>query len=229
MQTPCLLSMKKLLRNNGLSLVLFSLFLAFWALQSWAGYLVDQKERSKHGQAPTGYAVYLCSGHFWQATGENWESEFLQMGIYVFFSSFLFQRGSAESKDPDKGSDCDEPVERHANDPGAPAALRKGKAVRWLYQYSLGLAFLLLFVVSMVLHARGGYDLHKEEALRNGEPPGSFGQFLADAEFWFQSMQNWQSEFLAVFSIVVLSIWLRHHASPESKCVWASHHKTGKE
>jgi len=74
-----------------------------------------------------------------------------------------------------------------------------------------------------------GLPQHREEALQHGDSPASFGEFTADPEFWFQSMQNWQSEFLAVFSIVVLSIWLRHHASPESKCVWAAHSKTGKE
>lgn len=92
--------MKKLLKNNGLSLVLLIFFIAFWAFQSWAGYLVENKERAKHGQDAGGYFAYLGSGHFWQATAENWESEFLQMGIYVFFSSCLFQKGSAESKDP---------------------------------------------------------------------------------------------------------------------------------
>lgn len=220
--------MKKFLRNNSLSLVLLALFLLFWGLQSWTGYLVDVREKAEHGQAAESYTEYLCSGHFWQATAENWESEFLQMGVYVFFSSFLFQRGSAESKDPDKHEECDDPVEEHANDPGAPAALRKGKVIRWLYQYSLGLGFLLLFAVSLILHARGGYALHREESLQHGEAPDSFWEFTVDAEFWFQSMQNWQSEFLAVLAIVVLSIWLRHHASPESKCVWASHRHTGK-
>lgn len=221
--------MKKLLKNNGLSLVLLVLFLSFWGLQSWTGFLVDRKERVEHGQDAVGYVNYLGSGHFWQATGENWESEFLQMGAYIFLTSFLYQRGSAESKDPDAPDDCDDPVESHANDPGAPAALRRGKVIRWLYQYSLGLGFLLLFALSFVVHVRGGFALHCEEAIREGKAQGTFWEFAGGAEFWFQSMQNWQSEFLAVFAIVVLSIWLRHHASPESKCVWTPHRKTGKE
>lgn len=220
--------MKKFLRDNGLSLVLLALFLLFWAMQSWAGYLVGVKEKADHGRVTDSFTEYLCSGHFWQATAENWESEFLQMGVYVFFASFLFQRGSAESKDPDEHEGCDDPVERHAGDPGAPAALRKGKVIRWLYQYSLGLAFLLLFLLSFIMHARSGYALYREDALQHSESPGTFWEYTRNAEFWFQSMQNWQSEFLAVLAIVVLSIWLRHHASPESKCVWAPHSTTGK-
>ena len=122
-----------------------------------------------------------------------------------------------------------EPVEAQSQEPGAPAMLRKGRGLRWVYQYSLGLAFLLLFAFAFVMHARGGHALHCAESLQRGQNPGTFWQFSTGAEFWFQSMQNWQSEFLAVLAVVVLSIWLRHHASPESKCVWAPHRKTGKE
>jgi hypothetical protein len=150
------------------------------------------------------------------------------MGAYVFLGSFLFQRGSAESKDPDEKDQADENVEDHRDDPGAPAALRKGRVVRWVYSYSLSLAFLLLAAASFVIHLLGGYAQHREDAAAHGETPDSLGEFLGGAEFWFQSMQNWQSEFLAVFSIVVLTIWLRHHGSPESKKVWASHQTTGK-
>jgi hypothetical protein len=219
--------MKKL-RDCGLSIVLAVCFLILWIAQSWSGFLVDSKYRRDHGRPSLTYSQYIGSGHFWQATGENWESEFLQMGIYVFLGSFLFQRGSAESKDPDAKDEADEPVEKHLNDPGAPAILRKGKCLRWIYSYSLSLAFLFLSAGSFVIHLLGGYAQHREEAAAHGESPQSFGEFLGGAEFWFQSMQNWQSEFLAVFSIVVLTIWLRHHASPESKKVWDSHQTTGK-
>jgi hypothetical protein len=221
--------MKKLLRDNSLSLVLALCFAGFWALQSWAGFRTDQRERSDHGEPGVTYGEYLQGGHFWQSTGENWESEFLQMGLYVFLTSFLLQRGSAESKDPDESETCDEPVLDHAQDPDAPAALRKGRLARVLYSYSLSIAFLLLFFVSFALHAWGGFREHQSEAVRHGKDPGTFADFFTGAEFWFQSMQNWQSEFLAVFAIVTLSIYLRHHGSPESKPVWAPHHKTGKE
>jgi hypothetical protein len=221
--------MKKFLRHNSLSLVLTLCFFLFWALQSWAGFLADQKERRDHGQGEVSYGKYLLGGHFWQATGENWESEFLQMGLYVFLSSFLFQRGSAESKDPDKTESVDESVTAHAGDAGAPKALRKGPVVRFLYSYSLSLEFFLLFLLSFAVHAWGGFCTHRNEAEQHGESPGTLSDFLTSAEFWFQSMQNWQSEFLAVLAIVTLSIFLRHHGSPESKQVWAPHCKTGKE
>ena len=221
--------MKKFLRDNSLSLVLALCFLIFWALQSWAGFRVDQKERSDHGQPHINYIDYLKGGRFWQATGENWESEFLQMGIYVFLTSFLFQRGSAESNDPDKKDASDQPVLNHINDRDAPRAIRKGPLLRFLYSYSLSLAFFFLFLGSFTLHAWGGFCAHKEETAQHSDDPGTFGEFVTGAEFWFQSMQNWQSEFLAVLSIVTLSIFLRHHGSPESKAVWAPHHKTGKE
>ncbi len=220
-------SMKKL-RDNGLSLCLLVCFLVLWAAQSRAGYLVDSKFRRDHPRPLLSYGEYLGSGHFWQATGENWESEFLQMGAYVFLGSFLFQRGSAESKDPDEKDEADDDVEKHRLDEGAPAALRKGPLVRWIYSYSLSLAFLLLAVISFAIHLLGGYAQHREEAAAHGETPDSLGEFLGGSEFWFQSMQNWQSEFLAVLSIVVLTIWLRHHGSPESKKVWDAHQTTGK-
>jgi len=220
--------MKKFLRDNGLSLVLCAAFLVFWMAQSWFGYLTYAEERREHGLEAPAFGAYIGSSHFWQATSENWESEFLQMGIYVFFASFLYQRGSAESKDPDKSEDCDEAVEAHAHDEGAPTILQKGKALRWLYQYSLGLCFLALFLVSFCLHAFSSYVLAGEEAAQHGRPTPGFWSHMSEPQFWFESMQNWQSEFLAVFAIVVLSIWLRHHASPESKCVWTPHAKTGK-
>lgn len=221
--------MKNFLRNNGLSLVLAGFFLTFWALQSWAGWRVFNQERQQHGTGALSYGEYLQNGHFWQATGENWESEFLQMAFYVFLTSFLYQRGSAESRDPDRKEPGDDPVSAHADDPGAPAALRKGPFVRFLYAYSLTIALFLLFLISFALHAWGGYCLQRTEAAEHGASHATLGEFLRSPEFWFQSMQNWQSEFLAVLSIVTLSIFLRHHGSPESKRVWDSHHKTGKD
>jgi hypothetical protein len=218
----------KRLRENGLSLVLAACFLSLWGFQSWAGYLVYNQSLLEHHRPTLTWFQYLGSGHFWQATGENWESEFLQMGIYVWLGSFLFQRGSAESKDPDKKEEGDDRVESHLDDPGAPALLRKGTFLRWIYSYSLSLAFVLLCSVSCAIHAWGGYVQQREEAVTHGEDPDSFWEFVTGAEFWFQAMQNWQSEFLAVFSIVVLTIWLRHHGSPESKKVWDSHQSTGK-
>jgi hypothetical protein len=205
--------MKRFFHNHGLSVVLLLAFLFLWAAQSVTGYRVYQQEQHQHGQSSEDYASYLTSGHFWQATGENWESEFLQMGAYVVLTTYLFQRGSAESHNPDDA----EKLKRE----------RESKQATWLYSNSMSLAFLALFALSFSIHATGGWREFNEERSEHGEPAASFGEFLTDAEFWFQSFQNWQSEFLAVLSIVVLSIFLRQNGSPESKDVDASNWENG--
>ena len=206
----------KFFRNNGLSIVLASLFLFFWGAQAITGYQVHRQDALTHGQDPGRFGEYLHSGHFWQATGENWESEFLQMGFYVWLTTFLYQRGSAESLDPDE--------EEKRREQNQVAKARTG----WIQRNSLSLAFVFLFVGSFAIHATGGFHELNKERLEHGEPPESIATFLSDAEFWFQSFQNWQSEFLAVLSIVVLSIFLRQHGSPESKAVTDPNSKTGK-
>lgn len=203
--------MKKFLRNNGLSLSLAALFLIFWAAQAVAGYKVRNQDAVVHSMPTLDFGHYLLSGHFWQATGENWESEFLQMGAYVVMTAFLYQKGSAESNDPD-----------------APEPTTGAKARSWLYRNSLSLTFLALFTGAFIIHATGGLSVFNDERLAHGEPRATLPEFLGDAEFWFQSFQNWQSEFLAVLSIVVLSIFLRQQGSPESKSVTDPHSKTGK-
>lgn len=205
--------MKRFFRNNGLSLVLGLMFLVFWAAQSVAGFYVFNGEQVQHGSATVSYPAYLTSGHFWQATGENWESEFLQMGFYVILTTFLFQKGSSESNDPDEAE--------------ALAKKRQEKQVSWVYRNSLSLAFLGLFVAAFVVHATGGLEEFNQERAEHGEPAETMAGFLGGSEFWFQSFQNWQSEFLAVLSIVLLSIFLRQDGSPESKGVDDPHSKTG--
>jgi hypothetical protein len=215
-------------KDNGLSLVFFGLFAACLAGQSLAGWLTYNNEQREHGEPVISYSGYFGNSHFWQAVGENWESEFLQMAAYVMLTVFLFQRGSSESKDPDKDEDVDrEPDLRHLPK-DAPGPLRAGGLIYGLYRYSLTLAFVALFLISFFIHAQSGMRLHNEEELRHGQPAISLGRFLVSSEFWFESMQNWQSEFLAVFSMVVLSIFLRQKGSPESKPLAAAHHETGR-
>lgn len=209
--------MKRFLRNNGLSLVLAGLFLIFWAAQAVSGWKVHNEEQIRHQAEKLTFQQYLASGHFWQATGENWESEFLQMAAYVVLTVFLFQKGSAESRDPDQPEDGD------GKEP-PPSAENHG----FLYRNSLSLCLLALFACSFVLHAVGGLKESNEELAEHGEPVQSLGEFLGGAEFWFQSFQNWQSEFLAVLSIVVLSIFLRQEGSPESKDINSPNSATGK-
>jgi len=219
--------MRRFLRDNGLTLTMLALFLIFLASQSVTGYRVYNQDQTEHGEETVSYGDYLTTGHFVEATFENWESEFFQMAAYVFMTVFLFQRGSSESKDPDKPEAVDEDPRSKADDPNAPWPVKRGGVILSIYKNSLSLAFLLLFVVALVLHARGGAREYSEEQLAHGGQPVSTVEFAETAEFWFQSFQNWQSEFLAVAAIAFLSIYLRQEGSPESKPVAAPHSQTG--
>lgn len=217
--------MKKFLRNNGLSLVFLLLFLIAMAGQFWFGFREHNQERQMDGYAAISAVDYLSSGHFIQATFENWESEFLQMALFVVLTIFLQQRGSSESKDFAK----EEPVDRTPNPKrkGAPWPVRKGGWWLRLYSHSLTLLLLLLFVLSFVLHFKGSFMDENEQLLLKGLPPETATDYLADPRFWFESFQNWQSEFLSVLAIVLASIWLRQKGSPQSKPVDAPHNETG--
>jgi hypothetical protein len=208
------------IRDNGLSIALAFLFVAFLSGQSVTGYRVCNAERAAHGQPPLSYGDYLLSDHFAEATFENWESEFLQMAAYVVLTALLIQRGSAESNDPDAAR----PVR-----PGraAPWPVRRGGWVLRLYEHSLSLALAGLFLASFVLHGRAGAQHYNAEQLQHGAATISVWSYFATAQFWFESMQNWQSEFLAILAMVVLSIFLREKGSAESKDVAAPHAKTG--
>jgi hypothetical protein len=222
-----LVYMNKLLRNNGLSLVLLSLFVLLLAGQALSGYLENNDDRKEHNQPPIPFPEYLSSPHFLEATFENWESEFLQMAAYVIFTVFLFQKGSAESKDPNEEEPVDDDPRRHANEPGVPGPVRRGGWKLKLYEHSLSLAFFALFLVSWLGHAMAGVANHNEELKDHGEPAMSLLEYVGSSRFWFESFQNWQSEFLAVAAIVILSIWLRERGSPESKPVACRHDQTG--
>jgi hypothetical protein len=218
---------KRLLRDNSLSLVMFGLFALFLVGQSITGSAVYNDDQREHGEAAISYAEYLRTGHFVEATFENWESEYLQMGAYVLFTVFLFQRGSSESKDPDKEEAVDEDPRQAENRQDVPWPVRQGGPVLKVYEYSLSIALLLLFIFSFVLHAIGGAREYSQEQIAHGGQAVSTADFLRTSEFWFQSFQNWQSEFLAVFSIVALSVFLRQRGSPESKPVASPHAETG--
>ena len=217
--------MPRFWRNNGLSLVLFVMFAVTLLGQSMVGHRHENEQREDHGKPPQAWTEYVASPAFLEVTMENWESEFLQMAVYVLLTVFLFQKGSSESKDPDEKEEVDrEPDPKRK---GAPWAVRKGGVVLAIYKNSLGLALGLLFVVSFFLHAVGGAGEYNEEQASHGGTPVSTLQYLGTSRFWFESLQNWQSEFLAIFTMVVLSIFLRQFGSPESKPVDAAHDDTG--
>jgi hypothetical protein len=211
---------------NGLALVMFGAFIVFAILQSVFGWQVRNNELIEAGQQAQPYWHYLGTGHFAEAIFENWESEFLQMGSYVLLTAFLVQRGSPESKPVDQG-------DRAEDDPdnAGPHASRlsRGRGIpQWLYRNSLSLALFAFFLLSFVGHLLGGTaEYNEQQALQSGEAAISAWQFFGSSDFWFQSMQNWQSEFLAVGSLIVLGVKLRQHGSPESKPVAALDNQTG--
>jgi hypothetical protein len=215
------------IKENSLGLAMFILFLIFIGGQSLAGHRNYNSEQQDHNQQEVSYTEYVSSGDFVESVFENWESEFLQMGSYVFLTVFLLQKGSSESKK----LEGDEPVDaKPRKSKHAPWPIKKGGIVLKLYENSLGLAFLILFIISFSLHAAGGAAATCEENLAHGESycPTTF-QYLETSKFWFESFQNWQSEYLAVFAIVVFSIYLRQKGSPESKPVNVPNDKTGNE
>jgi hypothetical protein len=220
--------MPKALKNYGLSLVMFGLFLLFLISQSIVGYYDYNNDQHDHQQSSISYTVYISRGHLWARVFENWESEFLQMGAYVILTVFLFQRGSAESKDPQKKEAVDEDPRQHQHDPQAPGPVRKGGLALKLYAHSLSTALFLLFFVSFLGHAASGTTAYNEEQREHGAVSVSVLQYVGTSRFWFESFQNWQSEFLAMGTLVVLSIWLREHGSPESKPVHSAHAETGR-
>ena len=202
----------KALRDNGLSLVLMLLFGLSLVGHALSGHAHSNDERDKLGLPPQTLGAYVVSGDFIETVFENWESEFLQMGMYLALTAVLFQRGSAESADPD-----DPKSGRQKATADSPWPVRRGGLWKALYSVSLTLAFLALFLVSFFLHAKGGAMEANTSTLR----------YMTTSKFWFESFQNWQSEFLSVAAMVVLSIWLRQRGSPESKPPEAPHAQTG--
>jgi hypothetical protein len=196
--------MRKILRNNSLSLVMFSLFGLCLLGHSLAGYAAYHDDQQAHRQPPIRYTAYVLA------------------------TVFCFQRGSAESKDPDADEEVDEDPRQHQHEPQAPGPVRKGGLALILYAHSLSTALAVLFVVSFLGHAASGTHHYNAEQLVHGQAPVSLLQYLGTARFWFESFQNWQSEFLAVGTVVVLSIWLRERGSPESKPVHRAHAETGR-
>jgi len=220
-------NVRRLWRNNGLSVVLLVLFVCALTGQAVAGWKRENEDRRTHGRPQSTLFQYSHSPGFLEATAENWESEFMQMAAYVWLTVFLFQKGSAESKDPDQAAQA---VDRYPDPrrPHAPKVVRRGGLALWLYRRSLVIVFTVLFIGSFFLHATGGARVYAEErAEHGGSAHVSILEYMRTSQFWFESLQNWQSEFLAVFAIVVFTIFLRQHGSPESKPVDAAHRDTG--
>jgi hypothetical protein len=220
--------MRRFLREHSLSIVSLTAFLVIWlAGQTWAGHRSYNEEQRSHGEPTVSFGEYLTSAHFGEATFENWESEFLQMGVYVLLTAWLVEKGSAESKPPEGDPKLDEDPSNHQHDPNAPWPIRHGGWSLRIYEHSLSIALLAVFALAFTGHLITGAHEFNAEQLAHGQSQISTIQYLFRSQFWFESLQNWQSEFLAVGSLVILSVYLRQRGSPESKPVHAPHQATG--
>ena len=214
-------------REHGLLLANAGLFVVFFGGMVLSGAAAYSEEQAAHGQQAITVLEYLSTGDFVEATFENWESEFLQMAMYVILTVFLFQKGSSESKPMGRKAPQDEDPRDAPIKAATPWPVKRGGLVLKLYEHSLSLVLLALFVASFTLHALGGTAAYNEDQMSHGQPTVTLLDFLGTSQFWFQSFQNWQSEFLAVAVLVGASVYLREKGSPESKPVAEPHYETG--
>ncbi|PNH85117.1 DUF6766 family protein [Arthrobacter sp. AFG20] len=221
--------MKKALRNNGLSLFFGLIFLLALLGQALTGHALFNEEQVASGLEEITFAQYLVSSNFAVDVSENWQSEYLQFLLYIFATIWLVQKGSPESKElnePGPESDKEQLVGEYSN-AKSPKWARVSGWRRTLYSNSLGLTMGLIFILSWLVQSIAGNSNYNQEQIQNFQQPASWGEYIASPEFWNRTLQNWQSEFLAVGSMVVLSIYLRQRGSPESKPVGSAHDDTG--
>jgi hypothetical protein len=216
------------IRDRALTLVLMAAFLVFLAGQVLTGVSDYNATQREHGEQVVTLTEYLGTGHPWEALFENWESEFLQMAAFMLLTTFLVQKGSPESRRPGATELVDADPRDFAGNSDAPWPVRRGGWILVVYENSLGLAFILLFLGSWVGHAAGGFAEYAADQVQHGQVRPTLGDYLASPRFWFESFQNWQSEFLSIAAMVWLAVYLRQRWSPESKPVHAPHDETGR-
>jgi len=219
----------RFLRHNGLSIGFGVLFAAALAFQAIAGYDAYNNDAVAHHAETISFGRYLTSSSFGQAVMENWQSEYLQFSLYIFGTIWLLQRGSPESKELDKAgreSAQEQKLGEHA-ERGSPRWARTGGVRTFLYSNSLLILMSAIFLGSWFAHSVTGWSEYNAGQLEHGQRSLSWVQYLGSADFWQTTLQNWQSEFLAVGSMVILSVYLRQRGSPESKPVGAPHGATG--
>ncbi|MDQ0096110.1 DUF6766 family protein [Paeniglutamicibacter psychrophenolicus] len=223
--------MRKALRSQMLSITFAVLFLGALVGQSFAGLAVYNENQVAHRSSPAGYWDFVISSNFVVDVAENWQSEYLQFFLFILATIWLVQRGSPESKKPGDegvGSDESQLVGRFAK-PDSPKWAKVGGWRLKLYSNSLLLVMGTVFLASWWLQSVAGTVVYNAEQLDHGQPPVEWIQYVFSADFWDRTLQNWQSEFLAVGSMVALSIYLRQRGSAESKPVGTPHAETSTE
>ena len=221
--------MRSFLRDHSLSLFFLVLFLAALCGQSVAGWLDFNDEARAHESDTYSYGRYVLSSEFGRAVLENWQSEYLQFVLFVLATIWFVQRGSNESKPiEDEGAESDQKQligsDAHA---GSPLWARVGGWRTTVYSNSLLLVMAALFIGSWFGQSLTGWREYAQHQEEHGERAPSWTGYLERADFWESTLENWQSEFLAVGSMVVFTIYLRQRGSPESKPVGAPHGETG--
>ncbi len=220
------------LRDQSLSLFFLALFLLALVGQSLAGVRVFNEEQLMHGHEPVSWGRYLYTSHFGQAVLENWQSEYLQFALFILVTIWLVQRGSNESKPIEnigRESEKKQKLGRHATQRSPGWARFDGGVRRWIYSNSLLLVMAIIFFGSWAAQSTTGWTEYNNEAQDHDEPTVSWLGYVTSPDFWEDSLQNWQSEFLAVGSMAAFTIYLRQRGSPESKPVGSRHDETGAE
>jgi hypothetical protein len=223
--------MRRFLKHNGLSVFFLVLFLAALGFQAVAGHADFNEDQDRHGNPHMSFGRYVVSSEFGTAVLENWQSEYLQFTLFILTTVWLLQRGSPESKELGKaglGSDEEQKVGPHA-DPKSPVWAKVDDIRRRIYENSLLIVMAAIWLASWFAQSVTGVSEYNSERLDHHQLPVSWIDYLGRPDFWEKTLQNWQSEFLAVGSMAILAVYLRQRGSPESKPVGAPHDATGVE
>jgi hypothetical protein len=222
---------RKFAKHNSLSLFFLALFLLAVVFQAIAGHADFNEDQARHGDPSMSLGRYVVSSEFGTALLENWQSEYLQFTLFILATVWFLQRGSPESKELHKAgreSDEDQLVGRHSR----PESPRWAKVAGWrrrIYENSLLIVMAAIWLGSWFAQSVTGVSEYNTERLDHNQLPISWFEYLGRPDFWEKTLQNWQSEFLAVGSMAILAVYLRQRGSPESKPVGAPHHTTGVE
>jgi hypothetical protein len=219
----------RFIRENGLALFFLGLFVATVVAQSLAGQHAENADLAEHGEATISWLTYVSSPSFGGALMENWQSEFLQFSLFIAATIWLVQKGSNESSKLDEiGLEDDRTQQIGRFTPaGGPDLARYNDVRTRIYENSLLFVMTLIFFATWFGQSLNNWLVFNEDQRSHEQATISWGRYLSNPDFWEKTLQNWQSEFLAVGTMVVFTIYLRQRGSPESKPVGAPHHETG--
>jgi hypothetical protein len=221
--------MRRFLRENSLSIVFLVLFLAALSGQAIAGHAEFNALADEHGGPHMSLSRYVVSSDYGSAVMENWQSEYLQFTLMILLTVWLLQKGSPESKPLDQaGGESDEAqkVGAYAQQ-NSPRWAKVSGIRRTLYENSLVIVMGTFWLGTWLAQSVTGVGQYNSERLDHHQDPVAWSHYITSPNFWQNTLQNWQSEFLAVGSMAILSVYLRQRGSPESKPVGSPHSSTG--